>query len=337
VLQIQQAKLMRLRICNFLKRWVEYYFEDFDADLIAAFQGFIDTCQGDVLVQLLKKTLEKKLGGPIQGQRQFVFDTLPPPPVLPRTPSMLTFSSEDWEPIEIARQLTIIEHDMYREIAPKELLSLSWQHNDKDKKSPNLLRMIHRFNEVSNWAQWQIVSEPNVKKRAAVIRKLIKVTEELKKLNNLNAVFVFVSALRSAPVNRLKKTWEEVPKALQKQAEEFDAVTSTASSFAAYRLELHNANPPCIPYMGVYLSDLTFIEEGNPDFLENGYINFFKRRMVAEVIKEIQQYQQTPYNLTPVPALQKYLTNHKMVDSNDMFLRSLASEPRTAQSSLNIR
>jgi hypothetical protein len=298
---------------------------------MAAFKGFIDACQEDRLVVLLKKTLEKKLAGGAPTQRQFTFDNLPPNPVLPRN-SSLTFTPDDWEPTEIARQITLIEYDMYREITPKELLSLSWQKSDNKKRSPNLLRMIHRFNELNNWVQWQIVNEPNLKKRAANIRRMIKVTEELRRLNNFNAVFVFVSALHSASVNRLRKTWEEVPKSAIKQLEEFDALTSPNGSFMAYREELHNANPPCIPYVGVYLSDLTFIEEGNPDCLENGYINFFKRRMIAEVIKEIQQYQQAPYNLQVVPVLQKYLTNHKIFSDNDLFQRSLVSEPRETHS-----
>lgn len=288
---------------------------------------------------LLKKTLEKKLGGGAPTQRQFTFDNLPPNSVLPRSsPSAplsslsLSFAQDDLEPVEIARQLTIIEYDLYREITAKELLSLSWQKSDSKKRSPNLLKMIHRFNEVNNWAQWQIVSETNVKKRAANIKKMIKVTEELKKLNNFNAVFVFVSALHSASVNRLRKTWEEVPRSSIKQLEEFDTLTSPNGSFMAYREDLHNANPPCIPYLGVYLSDLTFIEEGNQDCLENGYINFFKRRMVAEVIKEIQQYQQCPYNLQVVPSIQKYLTAHKTFSDNDLFQRSLISEPRETPS-----
>ena len=51
---------------------------------------------------------------------------------------------------------------------------------------------------------------------------------------------------------------------------------------------------------GMYLTDLTFIEDGNPDEI-NHLINFEKHRKVAEVIAEIQLYQQTAYNLTNIP------------------------------------
>lgn len=54
-------------------------------------------------------------------------------------------------------------------------------------------------------------------------------------------------------------------------------IVKSDGSFAAYRTRLHTINPPAIPYVGVYQSDLTFIEEGNPDKCEdNRHINFFK-------------------------------------------------------------
>ena len=32
---------------------------------------------------------------------------------------------------------------------------------------------------------------------------------------------------------------------------------------------IHSANPPCVPYLGVYLTDLTFIEDGIPDKIKH--------------------------------------------------------------------
>ena len=59
-------------------------------------------------------------------------------------------------------------------------------------------------------------------------------------------------------------------------------------------------------------------------------INFAKRAKTAEVISDIQQYQNVPYPLQPVPELQDYiLTNMQAAsDVHEMYDRSLAVEPR---------
>jgi son of sevenless-like protein len=81
---------------------------------------------------------------------------------------------------------------------------------------------------------------------------------------------------------------------------------------------------------GVYLTDLTFIEDGIPSLTPSELINFNKRAKTAEVIRDIQQYQNVPYLLQPVPELQDYILSNLQAagDVHDMYDRSLEVEPR---------
>ena len=83
--------------------------------------------------------------------------------------------------------------------------------------------------------------------------------------------------------------------------------------------------------LGVYLTDLTFIEDGIASVVKNSnLINFTKRTKTAEVIRDIQQYQNVPYSLQPVPELQEYILEHMRAagDVHEMYDRSLQVEPR---------
>ena len=105
----------------------------------------------------------------------------------------------------------------------------------------------------------------------------------------------------------------------------------TEKNFSNYREALHVANPPCIPFLGVYLTDLVFIEDGIPSVVKTTeLINFTKRKMTAEVIRDIQQYQNVPFTLNPVPELQSWIVDQCSVarSVHEMYDRSLEVEPR---------
>jgi son of sevenless-like protein len=99
-----------------------------------------------------------------------------------------------------------------------------------------------------------------------------------------------IAGLQAAPTSRLRKTWGAVPKDKMKLFDELTDLLSPVGNYTNLRNHLHREiSPPIIPYIGVYLTDLTFLEDGNPDMAENGtLINFDKRRRIATVINEIK-------------------------------------------------
>lgn len=80
--------------------------------------------------------------------------------------------------------------------------------------------------------------------------------------------------------------------------------------------------------LGVYLTDLVFIDEGNPNNLQH-LIYFAKRKQIANVIREIQQYQQSPYYFQAVPQIQNWIKNIQPIENeNQLYKMSLEREPR---------
>ena len=144
------------------------------------------------------------------------------------------------------------------------------------------------------------------------------------------------SGLTSSPIHRLKKTWEILEKsenaAVKTAWQKLEAFTDSAGNHSKYRNTLHSINPPCVPFLGQYLTDLVFIDDGNPDSIQHGdraFINFQKRLQTSAVIREVQQFQQVPYNFKDWTPLIKYLLrNAHLLDDSQLYKQSLKIEAR---------
>jgi son of sevenless len=151
-------------------------------------------------------------------------------------------------------------------------------------------------------------------------------------MNNFSGLMSIISALNSTPVHRLKRTWEMVPSKSMLTFDDLNKVMHSTMNFSVYREKIHTVSLPCLPFLGVYLSDLTFIEDGNPNMLRNNenMINFSKRMKTAEVIRDLQQYQMVPYSYQRVPELQSWVDNELFNSSeiSDLYDLSTQVEPR---------
>lgn len=326
-------KKKRLKICNFFRHWCDKYFYDFaeDTSLLTDYWEWIDkkvsAYDGEVFAARLRSSLKKGKEGRKRARAEF---TVPPPE--PYYPKANPISSVfDIEAIEIARQLTLVEDEMYSKIHAKECLDYL-----KDKEqAANITEMIEQFNQVSGWVVESILAEENLRKRASCIEHWIKTADKCYELNNFNAVMEIISGLGNSAIHRLKRTWEKVPRARLKTFEDmkrFMSLGESQNNFKEYRKTVHSSNPPLVPYLGLYLTDLTFIDDGTTKHLANGYINFSKCRKIAQVIAEIQQYQQLPYNLKKVPSILEWFKTIQLHSKEAQYNRSLDIEPRLPKS-----
>lgn len=129
-----------------------------------------------------------------------------------------------------------------------------------------------------------------------------------------------------ASVYRLKTTWTNV-KSIDK-FKELQEIVSSQGSFKTARTKMMCVRPPCIPYIGIYLTDLTFIEDGNQKFV-GGKINFYKCMLFANVIRNLQTYQSTKYFFEQCQEIYSELSNpKKLLNEDDLYKQSLIIEPK---------
>ncbi|KYR00579.1 Ras guanine nucleotide exchange factor [Tieghemostelium lacteum] len=332
-----QVSVIQLRVVNTLKTWIKDYFSDFNDKLIQSVKSFCETLRHDnntPLANRISETLNNKIKGTgeDEGEKKTQFKEAPPEPKVPKNIWSQTLDIFDIDEEEIARQLTLIDFEIFSSIKPTELLNQSWNKPKLKHRSPNVLALIGRFNEISQWTASSILSYSRVKDRTRIMTKFVRIAEySHRALNNFNVSMAILSGLNAASVHRLKFTKDDMPKHTQQTLQDLQNQFSNAMSYRDYRNQLAKANPPCIPYLGVHLTDLTFVEEGNPDLIQ-GQINFSKRRLVYQSISIIHNLQNTKYNLQPVYQIAKLLRTLKpRFDEDEQYHRSMKFEPRNKE------
>ncbi|KAF8635804.1 hypothetical protein AX15_000011 [Amanita polypyramis BW_CC] len=251
----------------------------------------------------------------------------PPPSIIPRNTKKLKLL--DIEPLELARQLTIKESELYRKIKPVEYLQRARE--QKSENMDNIATVMQTTNRIADWVAESILSKEDSRKRANIVKHLITVADRCRTLNNFSTMIAITSGLNTPPIRRLKRTWEQVNQRIMAQFAACEATIDSKGNFKEYRRVMQTVSPPCVPFIGVFLSTLQFTQDGNPDMLPGGLVNFRKRQMLSEVIGDIKRWQAQPFNLTPVPVIMNYID-----DSLNQFNDTKASSDRFWQMSLEL-
>lgn len=193
---------VRLRVSNFIKIWVELYWRPgVDDPALPALTTFTRDGLGVLfpgpaqrileLINMRRQTTDPNISPKGDRSRDPGMFINPPSTVLitseiPR-PSMTkallvalrkkeftSISITDFDALELARQITIMECNLYCAIQPEEVLETG----QEGAKSPVNVRAVSSLSTViTGWVAESILNEPDIKKRTLLIKFFIKVAD----------------------------------------------------------------------------------------------------------------------------------------------------------------
>ncbi|XP_071673628.1 rap guanine nucleotide exchange factor 1 isoform X8 [Patagioenas fasciata] len=242
-------------------------------------------CNGELsLARVLRKNILDKV-----DQKKMLGYANSSKPLAARGVAARPGTLHDFHSHEIAEQLTLLDAELFYKIEIPEVLL--WAKEQNEEKSPNLTQFTEHFNNMSYWVRSIIMLQEKAQDRERLLLKFIKIMKHLRKLNNFNSYLAILSALDSAPIRRLE--WQ---KQTSEGLAEYCTLIDSSSSFRAYRAALADVEPPCIPYLGLILQDLTFVHLGNPDYIDNK-VNFSKRWQQFNILDSMRCFQQVHYDI----------------------------------------
>ena len=183
--------LIHLRVLNTLKTWVEFYlpstpgprpedpekFSQKHLEVLTRMKSLLGTLSHPAAFAVIK-TIERRengasirrpsMTGPLNINR-----ANNPSPILPKSLRRIKFL--DVDPLEIARQLTIMEYELFSKVQSHELLQKEW--NNPSGAEGGVRRMIDFSNSVTYWVASAILFEKDVKKRCNVIKHFILIAD----------------------------------------------------------------------------------------------------------------------------------------------------------------
>uniref|UniRef100_A0A480VJ76 Ral guanine nucleotide dissociation stimulator-like 2 n=1 Tax=Sus scrofa TaxID=9823 RepID=A0A480VJ76_PIG len=271
---------------------------------------------------------------------------LPKPLALPGDPpadptDVLVFLAD-----HLAEQLTLLDAELFLNLVPSQCLGALWGHRDRPGHAhlcPSVRATVTQFNRVAGAVVSSVLGatstgegpgEVTVRplrppQRARLLEKWIRVAEECRLLRNFSSVYAVVSALQSSPVHRLRAAWGEAARDSLRVFSNLCQIFSEEDNYSQSRelllqegklqpsLEPTSKKSPrsgsrgggVVPYLGTFLKDLVMLDAASKDELENGYINFDKRRKEFAVLSELRRLQNEcrGYDLRPDPEIQRWL------------------------------
>lgn len=219
---------IRIRTVNVLKKWLETCWSDFDAPLLERldYQIGIINEESPQFASVLRRQLESMKTG--EGASKHSVTGEIPKANIPKVKDVKELTFTDITPLELARQLTLIESQMFRAIPKDEYLNKGFNNPEL---APYMNTLIKRFNDVTAWIAQEILNRDNLKERTNVLARFLEVGQHCRELNNFNGVMEVFSSLSMTPISRLKQTWKGLSEKHKKIYDDFEVLMDPKGNY----------------------------------------------------------------------------------------------------------
>ncbi|KAJ6248184.1 guanine nucleotide exchange factor [Anaeramoeba flamelloides] len=300
------SRVIKIKVFSVLHIWLSNFYGDFTPTMLRMISDFArqdlandNTSQSKQLQKLLKKMKINQ-----NKRRKPKFNEHPPRPNIPKNIFSNHLQISDINEKELAKQLTLFTHKGFCKMKPCELISACVSKKIPEDFSPNLYQLRQNYFYLRSYFAWSILRYDKFKERAKQITRIIKIAQQLAKLNNFENLFSIIHALSMEPIRRLRFSFAEVPKSSLKTLSELETITSSNKNFKNLRKILKNvSSAAAIPFHGVYLIRMKFVHQASQEgqFEEhNNQINFTKIKALYTIIFEVLKFQNKNYNLLKV-------------------------------------
>ena len=198
------------------------------------------------------------------------------------------FSILDWKTEEIGEELIRVSTKLLKKIEKRELYKAIYLKNDKDIKSPNVIRCINNFNKLTFFIIEDIISYDHASDRAKVIDKWAQIAEYCKSRKDYNDCIAINSALNSYIITGLNLTNKQIKYYTNTLLKDIGSFCSCNGNYKNIREEIQNLNNKkeiFYPYLGMMLRDITFFEEKSKYLIEGEIINFTKIENIQNIME----------------------------------------------------
>ena len=163
----------KIRVISFVKNWIEI---NQDILLIRenwlALEEFVESFDDDPHLSSVSQMLRSKMDDKILGETEEIYfdHSEVPKPIISKKAKISLFQIN---PMELARQFTLIDQKYMRKINLKDFYNLDWE----TKKRGSIAKFRKRTDDLAYWIAWNILREEKIKKRVRALGSILNLAK----------------------------------------------------------------------------------------------------------------------------------------------------------------